>query len=346
MMVARASTASKVAAKVRAVVDEVIQPGMDDFEKAIALHDWLVLNAEYDLRYKEYYADGVLLKGRGVCNSYALAYELLCKKAGLKCGYIRSKTHAWNVVRLSGKWYHIDCTWDDPIRTLSDSGGRISGMERHSYFALPYAVIKAQGDHTRSGGASAIATAYEQNYAYRTGALGGEIGRMTTLIQQYLDAGNTTFFEDTYSVYIDDVVGDYSHSRYIDDPERDLIAFVLAQPTWYAVGEPIKLTVKADPMAYSYSVKQKNVKITKLNLSALSKSLPMGHTLELYATITPAYASNKALSWKSSNNKVASLSTDPDGAAILTAHKRGKATITISAKDGSKKKATLKISVK
>ena len=23
--------------------------------------------------------------------------------------------HAWNLVELDGKWYHLDATWDDPM---------------------------------------------------------------------------------------------------------------------------------------------------------------------------------------------------------------------------------------
>ena len=33
--------------------------------------------------------------------------------------------HAWNQVQLDGKWYYIDCTWDDP------TGG---GHERTTYY--------------------------------------------------------------------------------------------------------------------------------------------------------------------------------------------------------------------
>ena len=33
--------------------------------------------------------------------------------------------HAWNQVQLDGRWYYIDCTWDDP------TGG---GHERTTYY--------------------------------------------------------------------------------------------------------------------------------------------------------------------------------------------------------------------
>lgn len=54
------------------------------------------------------------------------------------------------------------------------------------------------------------------------------------------------------------------------------------------------------------------------------------------------YTRNSKVSWKSSNKKVASV--NPKGG--VTGKKKGKATITATAKDGSKKKAKITIKVK
>lgn len=52
---------------------------------------------------------------------------------------------------------------------------------------------------------------------------------------------------------------------------------------------------------------------------------------QLTATVQPATATNKSLTWKSSNAAVASV--DADG--LVTIHKKGKATVTATANDGS-----------
>ena len=52
---------------------------------------------------------------------------------------------------------------------------------------------------------------------------------------------------------------------------------------------------------------------------------------QLTATVQPAAATNKSLTWKSSNAAVASV--DADG--LVTIHKKGKATVTATANDGS-----------
>ena len=67
-----------------------------------------------------------------VCAGTACAFKLLCNRVGLPSivvlGKIPAGRHAWNLVRVNGKLYHVDCTWDDP-----GSGG---GAEHHGYFGV------------------------------------------------------------------------------------------------------------------------------------------------------------------------------------------------------------------
>ena len=70
---------------------------------------------------KEYYychsAYGILLKGYGVCESYALAMSRLLDAAGIRNMYVVGYAgggHAWNYVEMpDGKWYMVDSTWND-----------------------------------------------------------------------------------------------------------------------------------------------------------------------------------------------------------------------------------------
>lgn len=102
----------------------VIQPGMTELEKAIALHDYLVINCEYDyvnylqgsIPQTSYSAYGVFVNGAAVCQGYALAYKLLLSKVGIDCYMVTSDSmnHAWNLIVLGGQYYQVDVTWDDP----------------------------------------------------------------------------------------------------------------------------------------------------------------------------------------------------------------------------------------
>lgn len=129
--------------KAKEIINKVIKPNMIDYEKELALHDYLVSNSQYDRRLftgtmsDESYTDyGVLVEGRGVCSSYAKAMFRLLNEVGIETLYVTGKAdngsgyigHAWNIVKIQDEYYHLDATWNDPVSA--------DGKEslRHSYF--------------------------------------------------------------------------------------------------------------------------------------------------------------------------------------------------------------------
>ena len=91
------------------------------------------------------------------------------------------------------------------------------------------------------------------------------------------------------------------------------------------------------------SVTLPKVKVSKLTLNRTSVSLTKkGQTYQLKATASPSNATTKSVTWKSSNTRVVTVNS----AGKLTAVGNGSATITATAKDGSKKKVTCKVTVK
>ena len=91
------------------------------------------------------------------------------------------------------------------------------------------------------------------------------------------------------------------------------------------------------------SVTLPKVKVSKLTLNRTSVSLTKkGQTYQLKATASPSNATTKSVTWKSSNTRVVTVNS----AGRLTAVGNGSATITVTAKDGSKKTATCKVTVK
>lgn len=85
-----------------------------------------------------------------------------------------------------------------------------------------------------------------------------------------------------------------------------------------------------------------NKKIQKITLSAISKQIASGKKVTLKPTVLPANASNKKLTWKSSNTKVATVTQG--GVVTLKKNTGGKkVTITATATDGSRKSASWQI---
>ena len=93
-----------------------------------------------------------------------------------------------------------------------------------------------------------------------------------------------------------------------------------------------------------------NQAVTKVTLSSTSVKLAKkGSTANVTATVAPKTAYNKNLAVKSSNTKVVKVnkSTVASGKAVkLTAVKKGSAKVTFTAKDGSRKSAVCKVTVK
>ncbi len=87
---------------------------------------------------------------------------------------------------------------------------------------------------------------------------------------------------------------------------------------------------------------RKNIKVSAITLSGISKKIAAGKKIKLTANIAPANASNKSITWTSSNKKVAAVNSK--GVVTMKKKSGGKSvTITATAKDGSGVKATYKI---
>ncbi len=123
---------------------------LSDVEKALILHDKLALHCSYDyenlnnnsLPVSARNAYGIIVLKTGVCMGYALAYDYLLEQVGIKTLYCSSDTlnHAWNIVYIDNKPYHVDVTWDDPVW---DMYGKVT----HENFLLSTKGLKATG-HT------------------------------------------------------------------------------------------------------------------------------------------------------------------------------------------------------
>lgn len=144
----------------------------DDYETALFLHDWLTTNAEYDESYTHYEPEGVLLHGRGVCDSYARAYQILLKEMGIESLFVsgtsRGQPHSWNLVRLGGQWTWVDVTWDDPV---PEPGFEIS-FDSHAYFGLNDLLMARDHDWSQGRNKPPKATTLDYHHGLRTGARG------------------------------------------------------------------------------------------------------------------------------------------------------------------------------
>ena len=115
------------------ILSQTVTDSMSDEEKRLAIYKYLENNCAYDYdalseaaenNYKmsenmqnkdAFNAYGIIVNKKGVCQSFALAYKLLCTMSGVECnvvtGYLTGNLpHAWNTVKIDGNWYQIDST--------------------------------------------------------------------------------------------------------------------------------------------------------------------------------------------------------------------------------------------
>ena len=91
-----------------------------DYDKARWAFNWVIENAYYDKTLKNT-SPYTALSGNGtICMGYAALYCALLSELGLDCRYIsgiveETFNHAWNILKLNGKWYAVDLTWGDSI---------------------------------------------------------------------------------------------------------------------------------------------------------------------------------------------------------------------------------------
>lgn len=100
-----------------------INNNMTDVEKFLRLYNLLGENVRYDYNELYYVNDiynhnmyGALAKGKSVCEGIAKTMQELLELVGIptemEIGKLNQSFHAWNRVKLNGKWYYCDMTND------------------------------------------------------------------------------------------------------------------------------------------------------------------------------------------------------------------------------------------
>ena len=147
------SSAENIYNRAKDILRHIISTDMNDFEKALAIYEYLIVGVTYDndtyvdlnavpsAQNACYYLEGVFNYGKAVCDGKSKAFVLLCGIEGIKSirefGYddIGDSGHAWNYVNIDDIWYCADTTGGDISKpegnVIADFYGR--GVELISY---------------------------------------------------------------------------------------------------------------------------------------------------------------------------------------------------------------------
>ena len=133
---------------------EITEGLESDYEKALAIYEWVADNVYYD--YDAYNGTGeyngqnpliALTEKRAVCGGYATLTALLLQASGIPARYVfgeaNGELHAWNYVYINGKWMFMDTTWGS--KNTCENGVFTKGAVDYSNFAMSGQLLS----HTR-----------------------------------------------------------------------------------------------------------------------------------------------------------------------------------------------------
>ena len=297
-----------------------------EYAKAVWLHDWLIDQMKYDSSLKWSSAESALTRGLGTCQSYESAYSSLLTKAGIENAETRDTAdgHTWNAVKLDGEWYQVDATWDD-------SDNNWYGFDqRHLYFGLTDELMAiAHPGHTsiyQADGYGQRSISLKDNYFIRSGEADQWADKYAERIQSHLDD-----LEESFMIGVDNANDPPSIRNIING----IIAYALNQKSWHTAGREAKLEAATNDTSFTFSVKYADVSVPVESVSVSGDgvkdgklSLKSGASVQLTATVKPDNATDRKVTWTSSDSSVANVM----GTGVVTAgSKAGTATIKATA---------------
>lgn len=217
-----------------------------DYEKALWLHDWLLQQLDYDHSLKWSSAESALTRKLGTCQAYESAYSKLLTAAGIENAETRDTYdgHTWNAMKLDGKWYQVDCTWDDTKDNYYNFD------QTHLYFGLTDELMAlAHNGHNKiytASGYGTRSTSLADNYFVRNGDAAKWARAYAERIQKNLNAGKTKFEVNTDNA---------SYPPSISGIQNGIIAYALNQMTWKAGSKKVALRVAGTSTKLSFTAK-------------------------------------------------------------------------------------------
>ena len=190
-------------------INKNITDGMTDYEKELAIHDYIVNNCDYsfsdDNDRSEFKSYGVLVNHKAVCEGYARATAMLLRCCGIEANLVNgdanssqdagqnegasyiilpdgkvAEGHSWVQAKIDGNWYNVDTTWDDPLSE--------EPCLTHTYFNVSDDIISQ--NHTWVKDDTEPCNSMTENYYIKNNIYFEDDTAFKDYIRSQLDTGN------------------------------------------------------------------------------------------------------------------------------------------------------------
>lgn len=207
--------------------------GADEYTRVKYIYEYLIHHTEYDaLAADSQNICSVFIEGRSVCQGYAKATQYLLDKAGIFSTIVLGRViggegHAWNLVRIDGKYYYVDTTWGDA--SYQAVGGSYPGEKiptiNYDYLCVPDSQMNLTHE-TDNVVSLPVCDSMEANYYVREGLYFTEWDpeQIESVFRREYEKGSDYVTlkcasHDVYSRMYGALIADQEIFRYLDCPD-------------------------------------------------------------------------------------------------------------------------------
>ena len=183
--------------------DEIIKTvdkDWSDYEKELALYDYIVENTEYNLDSDLNQSLISVVQGESVCLGYTKAFKYLCDKVELGCIVIEGinedeEAHSWNKVNIDGNWYNVDSTNSNTTEMFSENYDKFNITDE--LISLRYTEISIGENESISRESSIefeypIVNSIEADYYNMKGLYIESLDEIEGVVSNHLEEGTVT----------------------------------------------------------------------------------------------------------------------------------------------------------
>ena len=175
----------------------------DPFELELAVHDYITEHYGFDFDgkaeiddesvvhdrrfYEKFTVVGLIKNGVGVCGGFIKLLQFVLQRRGLEVANIlanageRSRLHSWLAVKLGGKYYHLDVTFDEGDTLNLD-------YPQYRYFNVTDREIRLDHEFSHKEYPELVCNSTKYNYYRKMGLYFNSYDKITEAFSSHLDA--------------------------------------------------------------------------------------------------------------------------------------------------------------
>ena len=226
--------AEKIILSLDAIANKIVSlvkaKSNDEYSLLINLYETIQTNIRYDKEEIQanikgisknpasHNAYGAIINKIAVCDGFSSAFTLLAQKLGFECILVVGRSeytstaladHAWNIVKIRDRYYHMDVTWD--TRKYNEFG-----EFSYAYFALTDEEISY--DHNWNKTITPVCSYSDFSYYSKNGLYANNMEQLKTIVKAFGRKNSNVFrVKLSRSINLPNNAGEYLVQRVLNE---------------------------------------------------------------------------------------------------------------------------------